>query len=371
MSIDSVLKKEGIENIIAIDTLTVNRIANNISEKLSETFREHNLDESEIFASICRLKMYFAKMPDDQSGAKYFSRNNAIYFNEKFNIEDLEESALHECIHYLQEVKDEKGNLVRLGLYNFQDNQGEAINEAAVQLMTEEACGKEEDKVKYYDLFLATISPDYYPLECVLLNEMVYFTGKYPLYHSTLHSDDVFKNTFCGKYGEKVYKNIEKNINQILDMEMILNAEKAQLQYINNEKKARQINEASEKRKEKIANLFLKTQDYIMENCFNAEFNNVRNMEDLMYFKEKIYHFKDIIGYTAEYKNYNDFYVQKMKEFEIKKEKIENGELVYNEVNRLELVNTQTKGYSFIRKILIKLGLLRELNSSAKHVKEK
>ena len=87
MSIDSVLKKEGIEDIKPLDTFTINRIARNIANKLSTTFNEHNLDESDLFVSISRLEMYFAKMPNDLAGAKYFYRNNAIYFNDQFTLD--------------------------------------------------------------------------------------------------------------------------------------------------------------------------------------------------------------------------------------------------------------------------------------------
>ena len=59
------------------------------------------------------------------------------------------------------------------------------------------------DNVKYYNMELSTESPDYYPLQTALLNEMIYFTGTYPLYHSTLYSNDIFKNTFIAKSSSK------------------------------------------------------------------------------------------------------------------------------------------------------------------------
>lgn len=366
MSIDSVLRKEGIEDLKPLDTLTVNKIAKRIAKKLVNTFEEHNLNESDLFISISRLKMYFAKMPEDLSGAKYSYMNNAIYFNDKLKMKDIEESAIHECIHYLQEVKDEKGNLLRLGLCNYAEEgeKGLALNEAAVQLMAAEASGTPEDKVKYYELFLATKSPDYYPLECVLLNEMVYFTGTYPLYHSTLYSDDIFKKTFCSQYGKKTYDTVQKAINNILELESILNNESINLQYTDSEKKAIQINKYIEECKKKIATAFLKTQDYIMKNCFNKDFEEIRTLEDLQEFKEHLYHFKDIIGFTADYNTYNNFYIQKMQAFEKKKEYIENyGEILQSgfENKHLELVEVGQK-VSLIRRILMKLGILVSAN---------
>lgn len=367
MSIESVLRKEGIEDVKPLDTLTINKIAKNIAKKLSEAFKEQELDESELFISISRLKMYFAKMPYDSSGAKYFYRNNAIYFNDKFEIDELEEFAMHECIHSLQELKDEKGNLIRLGLYNLKNNRGLAINEAAVQLMTAVASQKQEDKVKYYDIQLTTKSPDYYPLQCTLLNQMLYFTGYYPLYHSTLHSDDVFKNTFIIKYGNKAYSTIEKNIDTILELENTLNNNNVELQYTNSQRRVKQINESALECKRKITKTFIETQDYIMENCFNAEFEQIKTIEELRYFKDKIYKFKDFIGYTENYLNYNNYYIRKMQELEIRKMQIENGELdiIEEKTQSSELVDIQTVGFSFIRRIFIKLRDLIGLSRKA------
>ena len=60
--------------------------------------------------------MYKAKMPEGMAEANYFYKNTSIYFNEHIQDEDLEEFAIHECIHYLQEVKDKRNYLRRMGL---------------------------------------------------------------------------------------------------------------------------------------------------------------------------------------------------------------------------------------------------------------
>ena len=366
MNIKSVLKKEGITNIRPLDILTINKISKSISHKLYETFNEHNINESDLFISISRLQMYFAQMPEDASAAKYFYRNQSIYFNDKFSIDEIEEFAIHECIHYLQEIKDEKGNLLRLGLYDISEgtNKGIGLNEAAVQLMAATATGTEVDKVKYYDLFLVTESPEYYPLQCVLLKEMMYFTGNYPLYHSTLYSDDVFKNTFSSKFGKRAYYKIEKNVDELLTLEALLNTLTTEVKYATRTRKIKQTNQLIEQCKEKIANLFIETQDYIIELCFEYEFNEIRTMEDLKYFKSRIYNFKDIIGYTADYDFYNKYYIKKMEEFEIKKEYIkEHGAIKKNPISEnLSLVETKKIKVSMFKRMLIKLGILVDMN---------
>ena len=366
MNIKSVLKKEGITNIRPLDILTINKISKNISHKLYETFNEHNINESDLFISISRLQMYFAQMPEDASAAKYFYKNQSIYFNDKFSIDEIEEFAIHECIHYLQEIKDEKGNLLRLGLYDISEgsNKGMGLNEAAVQLMAATASGAPIDKVKYYDLFLVTESPEYYPLQCVILKEMMYFTGNYPLYHSTLYSDDVFKNTFSSKFGKRAYYKIEKNVDELLTLEALLNTLTTEVKYTNRARKVKQTNQLINQCKDKIANLFIETQDFIIELCFENEFNEIRTMEDLKYFKSRIYNFKDIIGYTADYDFYNKYYIKKMEEFEAKKEYIkEHGAIKKTPISEnLNLVEIKQSKVSIFKRILMKLGILVDMN---------
>ena len=197
MSLESTLRKEGIEVIKPFDTLKVNIVANRIAEKLCNAFPEHGFSHDDVFMKISRLSMYSAKFEDSLCGAKYFYKNNSIYFNADFPLENCMSFALHECIHYLQKIEDEKGELLALGLYDFVSGCGMAINEATVQLMTSEAFYASSEEVKYYGLDLNTPSPIYYPLECVIVKQMAYFTGTYPLYHSCLARRRHFQKYFC------------------------------------------------------------------------------------------------------------------------------------------------------------------------------
>ena len=78
------------------------------------------------------------------SEANYFYKNTSIYFNEKIDIDDIEEFAVHECIHYIQEIKDKKNNLIRMGLCDHSDFKvyGLGLNEASVQLMASKVIGR-------------------------------------------------------------------------------------------------------------------------------------------------------------------------------------------------------------------------------------
>ena len=71
MSIDLELKKEGIEIIKKLDTLTINSIAKNVSEKLVAAFPNQNLEKQDLFMKLSRLDMYVTKMSEGLSTAKY------------------------------------------------------------------------------------------------------------------------------------------------------------------------------------------------------------------------------------------------------------------------------------------------------------
>ena len=71
---------------------------------------------------------------------------------------------------------------------------GTGLNEAAVQYISSKIIGIEADFEKYYNINLYTPSPSYYPVECALLNEIIYFVGEDIVFKSTYFSTDDLKN---------------------------------------------------------------------------------------------------------------------------------------------------------------------------------
>lgn len=367
MSTNSRLKKEGIEIVEQLDTLKVNTIAISIASKLCLAFPEHNLNKSELFTSLSRINMYIAKMPEDSAGAKYFYKNNSIYFNKEYDLDEMAKLAMHECIHYIQEFRDANNNLVKMGLYNCTFNSGLGINEAAVQLMASEANMCPSTSETYYNVSLNTISPNYYPLECALVNQMAYFTGTYPLFHSTLNSNDVFKNTFILKSNKRAYNTIVKNIDLLLAYENDLNYFASELQYANKVSEIKLLNKLIASKKDSITSIFFKTQNLIIESCFVSEFNNIRNLEDVKEYKNKLYNFKNIMGSNENYTFYNEFYRKIMESLEKKKEQIEQfGEINLFETseNSLVLVDNTKRALSFVSTFFVKVKKLFRFNKS-------
>lgn len=368
MNVNSILKKEGIENIRALNTLEINKIASNISEKISKAFPEHNLDKSDLFINISRLNMYIATMPNDHSVAKYFYKNSSIYFSDDIDFDNIGTLAIHEALHFFQEVKNTNNKLLRMGLYNIENhNSGMALNEASVQLMASIANNSELDQVKYYDLEIQTESPDYYPLECALIKQMLYFTGSYALFHSTLYGDDIFKNTFIAKSSKSIYNKIEYNFDLLVHYENMLSLETNKLIAIpdtqSNFKKIFNANQKIQNLKKVISNIVLETQELILTNCFNSELNLVRDKQSLEDFKTRLYNFKDILISPENYSFFNDFYCYMMNKLDEKRELIEKyGILNCLSNSETSLVLLKPSPYKYLLDIIEKLTVLFKNN---------
>ena len=330
MSVESDLRKDGIEVTEKLDTLKINSIARNVSKKLCDTFPEFNLNQNELFIKLSRLNMYKAKMPEGMAEANYFYKNTSIYFNEHIQDEDLEEFAIHECIHYIQEVKDKRNYLLRMGLCDYTEFKiyGLGLNEASVQLMASKVNGIPKEYVKYFGISFETNSPSYYPLECCLANQLAYLVGENILFESTLNSNDNFKEHFANITSPKTYMAIQNAFDDILNNEeeiIKLNNRIASIDDRN--KKVDGMLEKIEELKSEISLTFMRTQNLIISSYFDNTFNNISTLEDVENYRRKLYNFKNYLGSMEGYTFFNDYYVNKMMELEKKYNAIENGEI--------------------------------------------
>lgn len=338
MTIAVELKKEGIQVIRPLDTLTINSIAKTVSEKLVQAFPEQNLNSQELFIKLSRLNMYFAKMPSGLSKAKYYYRNKTIYFDENLDLSSNSTYSIHECLHFLQELRDEKDNLIRLGLCDFTSSRlpGIALNEAAVQLMSSKALQMQADSVKYFDITLPTYSPFHYALECNLIHQMAYITGDYVLYNSTLYSNTSFEDKFIALTNKHAFHKIQKNMDRLMDLEDELSFESSKLENIEDTDKAIskiifRINDL----RNTIGQQFLETQNLILTSYFESYFKQIESIEQIDVYRKKLYSYKDLIGSADNYTFFNDYYIEKMAALENRRMELENA--LYNKDSEVSL----------------------------------
>ena len=367
MNIELELKKEGIEVVDKIDTLKVNSLAKSISIKICTTFPEYNLNQNELFIKLCRLNMYKAKMPTEISEASYFYKNTSIYINKDISDEDLEEFIVHECIHYLQEVRDNKNNLVRMGFCNFKHNKeaGLGLNESSVQLIASKINGIPKEFVKYYGISFKTISPSYYPLQCCLTNQLAYLIGEDVLFKSTLFSTNTFEQSLSNIISPKLYISILNSLTELLNLEQeIALLNKQILNFDNRNNKVTNMFKKIDELKNEISLTFFKTQNLIITSYFNNSFLKILNLEDLENYRRKLYNFKNLIGTQNGYTYFDTYCTQKMNELEDKHILLESG----YDLSQSSLYLAPVKSTIF-SKILNAIKSLLKIKTNPKEIK--
>ncbi len=261
--------------------------------------------------------------------ANYFYKNTSIYFNEHIAKEDLEEFAIHECIHYIQEVKDKRNYLIRMGLCDYTEFKvyGLGLNEASVQLISSKINGIPKEYVKYFGISFETTSPSYYPLECCLVNQLAHITGEDILFESTLKSNDNFKKILCELISPKTFMVIQNAIDEILlHEEAIIKLNNKIAQIDDRNKKVDGMIKKIEELKHEIKLTFMRTQNLIISSYFNSAFDKIIDLEGIENYRKKLYTFKDLIGFTEGYTFFNEYYVSKMEQLEYKYNLLESGE---------------------------------------------
>ena len=361
MSVKKDLKKEGIDIISKVDTLTVNSISKSIANKLCKTFPELDLNVTTLFRKISRLEMYYAKLPQNIS-AKYFYKNKSIYFDYKLSLEKISEVSIHECIHYLQERCDKNGNIYRLGLCDYTNSKlpGTGLNEAAVQLMATKCMKSDYENVKYFGINIPTNTEAYYPLECTLVNQMAYLIGENVLFESTLNSNDSFKEQYISLTSEKAYKTIQKNIDMLVEKQDTLNElyEVIQLPEASAKFTNKCIQEI-EKGKESIRNLFMDTQKLILTSYFDNTINLTYTPKLIENYRNKLYLYKNLLGQMEGDNFFNDYYIDKMVQLEKR-----------YDLNNTEIRDLVVVKNNFISTLFRKIRTLFGLSGEYARVKE-
>lgn len=366
------IKKEGIEIKSTLEIEQIKKIAHIISRKICESFPEHNFSENDIYCILSNINMYIAKFPEDSSIAKYSYKTNSIYLSDNLNLDNIDTLVIHECIHAIQGVINDKGKLIKLGLYDLSHNKGQGLNEAVVQYMSSIATEEKLESVKYYNLNFQTQSSLYYPIETALINQIIFFLGSYSIFNSTIYGNNVFKNTFIAKCNQNIYEKIEKNFDLLIHYEELIEnyTHKISLQKDNSSKietLLRKINYT----KSKIENTTIETQNIIFENCFNYEFNLIRDKEALETFQQRMYNFSNYLISNDSYTYFNNYYYAMMNKLEIKRELIKtHGKIT--KLNNLERdllnIEQETYGINFFQKLFSKFKLLFQ-NASIKEKK--
>lgn len=156
---------------------------------------------------------------------------------------------------------------------------------------------------------------------------MAYITGEDILFESTLKSNDNFKNTFSQLTSPKTYMAIQNAIDDILYLEEdIIKMNNKISQIDDRNKKVDDMIKKIDELKNEITLTFMRTQNLIISSYFDNAFNKIIDLEGVETYRQKLYAFKDFLGFTEGYSFFNDYYVSKMEQLENKYNLLENGQ---------------------------------------------
>lgn len=353
MNADKELKKDGIVVLEPLDDSSVIYIAQNVSKKIYATFPNFEFTYNYLFDTLSKVKLYIADIPEGLSEASYFYKNSSIYFRTGMGIKDIEKYSIHEYIHHLQERKDSKGHLIRMGLCEFSGSKitGMALNEAAVQMLTSNILDQAFDTVEYYGITFPTISQEIYPLICNLVAQMAYIAGEDVLFESTLDSNDHFKNKFIALCGKEKYLKITTNLDKILHAEEKLIILSNTLQSTDmQEKKKQRCLKKIESLKKQIGTLYFETQSLMFTSFSEAMYINLMSLSDIDNFRRLLYNYQDLIGISSDNKSFHEFYVSMMEKLDERAELLTgNTYLIPLTENKLTKIIRAIKNFIFLR----------------------
>ncbi len=335
------LEKLGISTIREFSQREVRYIAEEVTELLVKAFPVLEEDYNNLLIRMLNCKMYLANINEDKniSNVNYIYENNAIYFAERIDLNNISDKVVHECIHYLQDVRNEKGKLKKMGLCSFEElsSYGLGINEASVQYISSKAVGNTETRIKKDGILLKTVSPNYYPFLTNLIQQLVYVMGEDIIIRGTINCDEKFEEDFLNTFEERA-STIIKMFDKILDL------------------RNKRNESVSEEEKESVNNdivtIYLEAQKTIMTTYFDKICNRLTTIEEVDFYIEKFLNYKPLLGVVEEtrfslndeYEQYKEQILEKFDKrmLEISKENSKNTlSIIYN--NRL---------FRFFKKIL-------------------
>lgn len=202
-------------------------------------------------------------------------------------------------------------------------------------------------------------SPEFYPLECALLSQMMFFTGDEPLYFSTLYGSPMFQRAFSNASSEETFLEIENLFDKLLDIETDLITLSNKLQTTETTfEKSKLLQIQIESKKKNITNTCIKIQNKIIETCFQKKFVKLETFDDIRDFENDLRDFQDLLILPESYTFYTDFCEKITQDIAFKKDQI----IKYGKVidipkkysNYLPVVTT-TKKMSKLHEVIITL----------------
>lgn len=279
MNIEKKLKKIGIEKTKEFTKEQKETVAKKVTDMLIESFPILQDEYNNILIKLCNCNMWYAKIKTNLASVNYIYQNNSIYFDEKVFINSITDIIIHEFIHYLQDFRNIKGKLNKIGLCKFNElsMKGLGINEAAVQYMASKIIKQNKIIITKCNITLKTISPNYYPLMTNLIEQIIFLIGENTIVKGVIENNEDFNDTFFNTFEENAQK-IINNFDEIIELNNDISF-----------KKRKNLQEL-------IASTYIETQDLIMQTYFEKQCKLVENTEEIEKVSKKLNEYIELTG---------------------------------------------------------------------------
>lgn len=339
MNLQKKLQALGIEQIEKLDDMYVRVIATNVTEIITNAFPSIYSEYNNILIKLLNCRMYVAKVTKPISKVNYIYEDNSIYFDKSIDLNKVNEQMIHECIHYLQDVRTTKGKLNKIGLCNF-DNfsiYGLGINEAVTQYISAKCVQNSVTTIEKYGIRLKTISPNYYPFLTNLTEQIVNLLDDKALIKGILGNNIEFEDQILNTF-EANTKKIMNYFDNIIDIDNRLNME--------TDKEKIEIYE------EEIASIYIETQNIIFSTFFDKLLPRLTTYQEVNFYIDKAICCKNIMGVNLKERfSINSFYDTQL-EVIISKYDKKKIELERKKKNNMLMLITDNKLMKIIRKII-------------------
>ena len=303
MRAKKILKKMGISNPEKLDFKQKESLVKSVSQKIADRFETYGIKYENIYMKLINTDMYLSDIKSGTPKANYIYKNSSLYIDRSIDISENNEDILRECICKVQEVRNKKNKIHKLGLCRFNESKiaGVAFNEAGMQYVLRLLLDKKEEKVNAYGVMINSISIQY-PALTNIIRQMTFIAGENYLVQSIINSTDDFKKSFIDKCNETSYYSIMKNTDLMYEAKKrITNIDRKILfdKKIKEESKAK-LREKVNKYSKSIRFSYTKIQKELCQCYFNKRIGIANTIDKLEFIREEIGSYKKLIAISCE-----------------------------------------------------------------------
>ena len=299
MKIEKELAKVGITPLNKITATEKYILITQVIRTLVNTFSMFNNMYSKFCMKLYGCNMYRAIINPKLNKVNYFYKNKSLYFEETLGLEEIDENIIHECIHYLQDVRKNDKTLYRIGLAEFNEYKvvGLGLNEIVLQyiankMLYPENLNKENlNKIQLY--------------ENILLKEIIFIVGEETLVSSAINANEEFEEKFMETFQEeKIYYQLTAVFDKFLEAQQMENISD---------------NEDIFNMEERLYTVFEKIQYDMFQKYFSTLIKYINTLEEIEDCKNNILEYRKLIYCNPKEEVQYDKYIQKKLEILDKK----------------------------------------------------